>query len=71
MEDQLTSKLILDNNYCWFHCASAGEFEQAIPIINNLRCTMYDVRIAVSFFRHLVLICTKIQISLICFFIFR
>jgi 3-deoxy-D-manno-octulosonic-acid transferase len=49
-EDQLTSKLILDNNYCWFHCASAGEFEQAIPLINNLRSTMYDVRIAVSFF---------------------
>ncbi|MBK8351852.1 MAG: hypothetical protein IPL21_09155 [Saprospirales bacterium] len=37
-------------NYCWIHCASAGEFEQAIPIIYNLRCTMYDVRIAVSFF---------------------
>ena len=46
----LQQKMDSGVNYCWIHCASAGEFEQAIPIINNLRCTMYDVRIAVSFF---------------------
>ena len=49
-ETDLQQKMDSGVNYCWIHCASAGEFEQAIPIINNLRCTMYDVRIAVSFF---------------------
>jgi 3-deoxy-D-manno-octulosonic-acid transferase len=34
----------------WFHCSSAGEFEQAKPIIAILKNTMDGVRIVVSFF---------------------
>ncbi len=34
----------------WFHCSSAGEFEQAKPIITTLKNTLDDARIVVSFF---------------------
>ncbi|HQD12415.1 MAG TPA: glycosyltransferase N-terminal domain-containing protein, partial [Chitinophagales bacterium] len=35
---------------CWIHCASAGEFEQAIPIIDTLRQRKPKWRFYVSFF---------------------
>lgn len=35
---------------CWIHCASAGEFEQAIPIIDTLRQREPKWRFYVSFF---------------------
>jgi 3-deoxy-D-manno-octulosonic-acid transferase len=34
----------------WFHCASLGEFEQAVPVMEALRSDIPGVRIAVSFF---------------------
>lgn len=34
----------------WFHCASLGEFEQAVPVMEALRDSIPGVRIAVSFF---------------------
>jgi 3-deoxy-D-manno-octulosonic-acid transferase len=34
----------------WFHCASLGEFEQAVPVMEALRAEVPAVRIAVSFF---------------------
>jgi 3-deoxy-D-manno-octulosonic-acid transferase len=34
----------------WFHCASLGEFEQAVPVMEALRKDIPGVRIAVSFF---------------------
>ncbi len=46
----LTKKINKNEKYCWFHCASAGEFEQAIPLIKDLRFKNSDSRIAVSFF---------------------
>lgn len=34
----------------WFHCASLGEFEQALPVIEQLQKNIANARIAVSFF---------------------
>lgn len=34
----------------WFHCASLGEFEQAVPLINKYKNTSPDIKIAVSFY---------------------
>ena len=25
------------NNVIWFHCASLGEYEQAVPLINDIK----------------------------------
>lgn len=49
-EIDLSQKIKPNVKHVWIHCASAGEFEQAIPIINNLRLTMNDSKICVSFF---------------------
>jgi 3-deoxy-D-manno-octulosonic-acid transferase len=38
------------DRYCWIHCASAGEFEQAIPLIEAIRTADNRLKIAVSFF---------------------
>lgn len=70
-EIDLSQKIKPNVKHVWIHCASAGEFEQAIPIINNLRLTMNDSKICVSFFHLQDLTCTKIQIWLMCFFIFH
>ncbi len=37
-------------NVVWFHCASLGEFEQALPLIKKYKHTQPDLKIAVSFF---------------------
>jgi 3-deoxy-D-manno-octulosonic-acid transferase len=34
----------------WIHCASAGEFEQALPLIEAIRQTDHSYSVAVSFF---------------------
>ena len=34
----------------WFHCASLGEFEQGVPVMESLRTTHPDHKIIVSFF---------------------
>jgi 3-deoxy-D-manno-octulosonic-acid transferase len=49
-QEKLTKKINITEKYCWIHCASAGEFEQAIPIIKELRFKIPDLRFAVSFF---------------------
>jgi 3-deoxy-D-manno-octulosonic-acid transferase len=49
-ERNLTNRIKKSEAYCWIHCASAGEFEQAIPLLKNLRVKNSDLRIAVSFF---------------------
>lgn len=46
----LSEKVTDAGTYCWIHCASAGEFEQAIPLIRKIRDRKPDIRIAVSFF---------------------
>jgi 3-deoxy-D-manno-octulosonic-acid transferase len=41
----------IDNNaWIWVHCASAGEFEQGKPVIENLKQTYPRHKILVSFF---------------------
>lgn len=49
-QEKLTKKINFGERYCWIHCASAGEFEQAIPIIKELRFKVPGFRFAVSFF---------------------
>jgi 3-deoxy-D-manno-octulosonic-acid transferase len=49
-ERNLTNRIKKSEAYCWIHCASAGEFEQAIPLLKNLRVKNSGLRIAVSFF---------------------
>ncbi len=40
-----------DNTSCnWFHCASLGEYEMAIPIISKLKTTYPDEPVLVTFF---------------------
>lgn len=39
-----------NKQFIWIHCASAGEFEQAIPLINVLKKKKPTTKIAVSFF---------------------
>ncbi len=34
----------------WFHCASLGEFEQARPLIEKIKETQPEIKIAVSFY---------------------
>jgi 3-deoxy-D-manno-octulosonic-acid transferase len=49
-ERNLTNIIKKSEAYCWIHCASAGEFEQAIPLLNELKLKHNDIKIAVSFF---------------------
>lgn len=39
-----------DGKYIWIHCASAGEFEQAIPLIHSIKKSASANKIAVSFY---------------------
>ena len=49
-KNNLVQDLTKSDDYCWIHCASAGEFEQAIPLIQGIRNQKTRIRIAVSFF---------------------
>ncbi len=46
----LSKKIDKNEKYCWIHCASAGEYEQAIPLISTIRNQESGIKIAVSFF---------------------
>lgn len=49
----LKQKIAPNVKYVWIHCASAGEFEQAIPLIDRIKSQESSVKttkIAVSFF---------------------
>jgi 3-deoxy-D-manno-octulosonic-acid transferase len=39
----------IDTSVLWFHCASLGEWEQAIPIVDNLK-QQGDFSIILSFY---------------------
>ncbi len=43
-------KKIDNSNIIWFHCASLGEFDQGIPVMNLIKNTQPDVKILVTFF---------------------
>lgn len=47
---ELSEKTTPNNNYCWVHCASAGEFEQAIPLLQAIKSADSSLKIAVSFY---------------------
>lgn len=46
---QLQTFVPAKDNY-WFHCASLGEFEQARPLIEQLKTTQPSIKIIVTFF---------------------
>ncbi len=46
----LENQVYGNNKIIWIHAASAGEFEQAKPIIEKLKSTNKDYKILVSFF---------------------
>ena len=48
--DKDLDKLPAGKKTIWFHVASAGEFEQAIPVIEQIRQSVYGLSIAVSFY---------------------
>jgi 3-deoxy-D-manno-octulosonic-acid transferase len=47
---ELREKICSKESYVWIHCASAGEFEQALPLVNRFRKEDPAAKIAVSFF---------------------
>lgn len=51
-QENLSQKIDKKEKYCWIHCASAGEFEQAIPLITRIKNQgpRTKTKIAVSFF---------------------
>ena len=46
----LASGISPEDKTIWFHCASLGEFEQGVPVMESLRITHPDHKIIVSFF---------------------
>jgi 3-deoxy-D-manno-octulosonic-acid transferase len=47
---ELSQKINPGDKIVWFHCASAGEFEQAKPVIEELKKVYIKHKILVSFF---------------------
>lgn len=48
--DQLKEGLDPNKKTIWFHCASLGEFEQGVPIMEALKREMPDYQLLVTFF---------------------
>ena len=48
--DNLRRQISDNDKVIWFHAASLGEYEQAVPIINSLKTSHPHYKIAVSFF---------------------
>lgn len=46
----LSEKLEITDKTIWFHCASLGEFEQGVPIMEAVKKLLPDYKIVVSFF---------------------
>ncbi|WP_461305262.1 3-deoxy-D-manno-octulosonic acid transferase [Aureisphaera sp.] len=46
----LSSQIKPNDKTIWLHCASLGEFEQGVPIIEALRLSFPDCKILVTFF---------------------
>jgi 3-deoxy-D-manno-octulosonic-acid transferase len=46
----LSEKLEISDKSIWFHCASLGEFEQGVPIMEAVKKLLPDYKIVVSFF---------------------
>ena len=48
--EELRNKINAEDKIIWMHCASAGEFEQGKPVIEELKDKFPDHKILVSFF---------------------
>jgi len=48
--ETIQSKIIVNDQVLWFHCASLGEFEQARPLIESFKKNFPNHRIALTFF---------------------
>ncbi len=48
--DVLKQKISLEDKTIWFHCASLGEFEQGVPIMEAMKKQKPDHKLVVSFF---------------------
>lgn len=46
----LANRLTHKNDTLWFHCASLGEFEQGLPIINAVQKQLPNAEIVITFF---------------------
>jgi 3-deoxy-D-manno-octulosonic-acid transferase len=49
-KQKLAAQVSENDKIIWFHAASLGEYEQAVPLINRLKISHPNHRIAVSFF---------------------
>jgi len=47
---ELEEKINPNKEYLWFHAASLGEFEQALPIIEEIKKEFPKCKILVTFF---------------------
>lgn len=48
--ERLVSKISIDDEYIWVHCASLGEFEQGRPIIESIKADYPNYKIILTFF---------------------
>ena len=48
--ETLQQKISTTDKTIWFHCASLGEFEQGVPIMEAIKNLKPDHKIVVSFF---------------------
>ncbi|MDT0645476.1 glycosyltransferase N-terminal domain-containing protein [Zunongwangia sp. F260] len=48
--DKLKAEIGQNDRVIWFHAASLGEFEQAVPVIEMIKAEMPDRKILVTFF---------------------
>ncbi|WP_397364805.1 3-deoxy-D-manno-octulosonic acid transferase [Olleya sp. R77988] len=48
--DKLNNTILKTDKTLWFHCASLGEYEQGLPIFNQLRTAYPKHKIVLSFF---------------------
>jgi 3-deoxy-D-manno-octulosonic-acid transferase len=46
----LRSKISSDDKVIWFHCASLGEYEQGLPVFENIKTKYPQHKIVLSFF---------------------
>jgi 3-deoxy-D-manno-octulosonic-acid transferase len=48
--ETIKQSLQKDKKIIWFHCASLGEFEQGLPLMESIKSSYPDYRLYVSFF---------------------
>jgi len=51
----LQSKISSNDKTIWFHCASLGEYEQGLPVFQEIKTKYPNHKIVLTFFRLLVM----------------